>query len=326
MSAARPRLITAALLPLLFALSPAAAQNYIYDLDNHGVKAAPIKQANPHFPGADVRRGQEGWVRLNFVITPDGRATDPLIVDATGGVGFELAAREVLSKWQFEPTETTLANNTVDMRFEIYRGKDMATSNFLRRYRRIVSHLQHDEAEPARSQVDAAAEIGGWNLYETTMLCLMQGRVAGIEGNPASKLEHYRRALGVSNRNALAGADRRELLVKLFELQSTRAQYAAAQGTLDLLRKEYGSESDIAALQPRIVEMKAALASSVEIQTSATLYNPCDCGDGEPLWSHQPVRAAFSFSSVSGNVERFEVRCDSDRLQGPAPAAKPAYR
>jgi hypothetical protein len=40
--------------------------------------------------------------------------------------------------------------------------------------------------------------------------------------------------------------------------------------------------------------------------------------EGESSCSHQPVGAAFSFASLSGNVERFEVRCDNDRLQGSA--------
>jgi hypothetical protein len=99
-------------------------------------------------------------------------------------------------------------------------------------------------------------------------------------------------------------------------LQASRAQYAAARHTLKLPQKEQRSEQAVAALQPRIDTMNAAIENGDSIQTLATVYNPCDCDEGEPLWSHEPVRAAFSFAGLSGNVERFEVRCDSDRLQG----------
>ena len=35
------------------------------------------------------------------------------------------------------------------------------------------------------------------------------------------------------------------------------------------------------------------------------------------LWTYVPARRAFSFEALSGNVERFEVRCERNRLEGP---------
>jgi hypothetical protein len=46
----------------------------------------------------------------------------------------------------------------------------------------------------------------------------------------------------------------------------------------------------------------------------ATLYNPCDCDEGEPLWHYAPARRTFSFANTSGNVERFEARCEGQRI------------
>ena len=123
----------------------AAAQNYDILIDNDRVVAEPVKQQVPEYPGRDVRSGQEGWVRLNFVIDSDGSAIDPIIVDSSGGVGFERSAIEAMSDWQFAPSDRPRANNSVDIRFEIYRGRDAATSNFMRRYRRVVMHVQRDD-------------------------------------------------------------------------------------------------------------------------------------------------------------------------------------
>lgn len=294
---------------------PATAQNYVFDIDNSLVAAAPVKQQNPGFPGSHIRRGQEGWVRLNFVITPDGRAVDPIVIDSTGGADFEKAARKALADWRFEPSETMLANNVVNIRFEIYRGRDKATSNFMRRYQRIMMHLRNEENEDARAQVDAAQALGGWNLYETTMLCLMLGRVDGAEGNISGKQENYERALAVSNRNSLGGEDRRELLAKLFDMQFDRAQYAAARTTLDLLRMERSSDREIVALAEKIAALDRRLEGDEPLRAQATVYNPCDCEAGNPVWSYEPARRTFSFANLSGNVERFEVRCEHDRLQ-----------
>lgn len=47
----------------------------------------------------------------------------------------------------------------------------------------------------------------------------LAGRVAAQEGNLAKQLEYYRRALGFSNRNSLAGEARRDIIRKIFEIQ-----------------------------------------------------------------------------------------------------------
>ena len=301
----------------LFAMSqPVAAQNYVYDIDNSEVAGTPLEQPHPSFPGRGIRTGQEGWVRLNFVISPDGRALDPIIIDSVGGVEFERSARDALAEWTFEPAGEPLIDNTADIRFEHYRGRDMATSNFLRRYRRIMVHLTNDEVTDARSQVDNAQNLGGWNLYESTMLSLMLGRVAAAEGDLDGKLEYYRRALAMSNANALAGDDLCELLVKLFELQVDHGHYAAARETLDFMRKQPGSDKAIAQLGDAIAKLALQADGASLLRARATVYNPCDCESGTPVWAHRPSRRTFSFASLSGNVERFEVRCKHDRLQG----------
>ena len=44
--------------------------------------------------------------------------------------------------------------------------------------------------------------------------------------------------------------------------------------------------------------------------------NPCNCEQGVPLWDYAPARRTFSFANISGNVDRFEARCERFRLSG----------
>ncbi|HEX5786676.1 MAG TPA: TonB family protein, partial [Woeseiaceae bacterium] len=210
------------------------------DVDASDVRAVPIERPAPNFPGG-VRTGQEGWVRVNFVVTPDGRATDPIVVEAAGGAPFEHAVREMLDRWRFEPPGAhEIGNNVIDAYFEIDRGRDAASANFIRRSRRIVRHVYDEEAGPAREQLDAAVELGGWNLYESTMLNLMAGRVAALEGDDFGKLEHYRRAFAMNVRNSVSGEDRRDLLARIFEVEYAKSQYSAAAATAAALAAEPG--------------------------------------------------------------------------------------
>lgn len=284
--------------------------------------AEVLSQEPPEYPGARVRRGQEGWARMAYVIAPSGSATDPLIIDSSGGQAFEDMAREVTGDWRFAPLDTAVErpDNLVNIRWEIEKGRDKATSNFMRRYIRIVTHLRAEEYEEARSRVDSAHKIGGWNLYESTMLWLMTGRVEGAEGNLAGKLECYRRAHRLSEKIRLKREDRVELLEKIFELEYRFGQYAEALGTYAQLETFLGKDAMNEEIEAFSAELRAKIDGNDAITAQATIYNPCDCEAGVPLWYYNPARRTFSFANLSGNVESFEARCEYHRVQGPVEA------
>lgn len=308
----------AALFVFASMLYPASvfAKKFEVEMDTSGVAAPAVEQSAPAFPDGKMRRGQEGWVRLNFVVGPDGRALDPIIVDSSGGKLFEQSALAVIDNWRFQPSDAGMevANNTVDVRFEIEGDRDRATRNFLRRYRRIVQDLYYENLDKARDQVDAANEFGGWNLYESTMLALLNGRVEAAEGDNVGQLEHYRRALAVSNRTALDGEQRRDVISKIFELEIETQQYGTAITTLEELHAEPGSDTVLASIADAVTRLESSIGGSEPIVANATIYNPCDCDAGDPLWTYSPVRRSFSFDELNGNVERFEARCESNRI------------
>ena len=292
-----------------------AQQNFDFDLRETG-EAVAIEQKAPGYPGGSVRRGQEGWVRMSYVVTPGGQAIDPVILNSSGGSGFENEARQVMPDWRFEPGDVELPYNIANIRSEINRGRDAATSNFIRRTKRILIHLHNEEVVEARKQADAAYEMGGWNLYESTMLWLMLGRVDGAENNSAGKLEMYSRALEMGNSTAIPSDDRVELLEKIFLLQSHFQQYAAALVTRGRLEDVRGNEEAMERTAERAREMEQKLAGDDVTTAKATIYNPCDCDEGEPLWHYVPARRTFSFANANGNVERFEARCEGQRISG----------
>ena len=299
-------------------LAPAThAQLHDPKLDSQS-DAVTIERALPDYPGHTVRKGQEGWVRVNYVVSTNGRAIDPIIMDSSGGAGFETAIRNAMEKWRFEPPTSgaEIPGNVVNVRSEIRRGRDAATSNFIRRYRRIVTHLRFEEYADARKLVDAALKVGGWNLYESAMLWLMVGRVEGAEGDFVGKLESYQRALAMGTRKAIGGDDRLELLSRIFELEDRFGQYANAVRTYKLIEKEVNNSAEIAKFGPRAEEILALMQGDGPLSARATIYNPCDCDAGQPLWTYRPARRTFSFANLSGNVISFEARCETNRIRG----------
>ena len=84
--------------------------------------------------------------------------------------------------------------------------------------------------------------------------------------------------------------------------------------TSSALDGKASSEADLEKLREPIAKLEKSVAGDDPIVAKGTIYNPCDCDDGEPLWRYTPARRSFSFAEVDGNVERFEARCDNHRL------------
>jgi len=294
-----------------------AREEYQTDVDHHG-PAIAIDRPAAAWPRHSGRFLQEAWVKMSYVVTPDGRAIDPIIINSSGGINFENEVRKVSESWRFKPSVTgmELPYNLVNTRFTL-RGQGKGTTRKFARYaQHIMKNLHNGDVEAARKDADEALRIGGWNLYESTILWLMVGRVEGAEGDDVGKLEMYRRGLAVSNERSLRRNARIDLLADIFELEASFGQYSAAMQTLAALKEVRGSKDAVELLKARAEEITTMLENDPVLVANAVVVNPCDCDAGKALWDYVPVRRTFSFANLNGNVERFEARCELQRLSG----------
>ena len=316
-----PRRLLAAIIGISLA-APVWAEKYEIDVWNSGATATAVEQPDPAYPKDLEKSGQEGWVRMHFVVAPDGRAIDPLIIDSSGGTAFEDEARKALAGWRFTPPESGNedAHNLVNIRSEISGSRDSATRGFRRDHQRIVLDLVHERNEDARAKMDELYESGGFNTYESTMLWLMMGRVDGAENNEAGKLECYRRALAVSTPRTLRVENKLGLLEKIFELEDQFGHYTNALQAFRSLKAASGKVEINEEVAARAAQIEELVDGDESIVAQAANYNPCNCEAGEPLWYYKPARRTFSFANLSGNVERFEARSEKQRVQAPVEA------
>jgi len=304
----------------LLVVAPMAAMasvEYKTNVDHSGLAVA-IDRALPASPHHDSHENQEAWVQMSYVVAPDGRAIDPIIINSSGGVGFENEVRKVSQSWRFVPPDTgaELPFNVSNSRFTIRGQGKGSTKRFARYAQRIMQKLNDGDVKAARKVADAALKSGDWNLYESTMLWLMVGRVAGAEGDDAGKLEMYRRASAIGDARSLRRSVRIDLLEDIFELESKLGQLSAAMRTLATLKDIRGSKDAIQRIATRTAEIEALLENEPVIVANATMANPCNCDAGEALWDYVPARRTFSFANLNGNVEHFEARCELQRLSG----------
>jgi periplasmic protein TonB len=63
----------------------------------------PLVRINPEYPQRARSRGIEGWVQVEFTITPAGTVADAKVVDADPKGLFEKAALDAIARWKYNP-------------------------------------------------------------------------------------------------------------------------------------------------------------------------------------------------------------------------------
>ncbi len=61
-----------------------------------------VRQAAPEYPRAAARSGFDGWVDLEFTVTPTGDVSDVEVLDSSSRV-FHREALVAMQNWQFKP-------------------------------------------------------------------------------------------------------------------------------------------------------------------------------------------------------------------------------
>lgn len=80
----------------------------------------PLVRINPDYPPRALARGIEGWVIVQFAITPTGTVRDATVVDAMPRGVFDDAALKAIARWRYNPrVEGGVAVERVGLRTRI---------------------------------------------------------------------------------------------------------------------------------------------------------------------------------------------------------------
>jgi periplasmic protein TonB len=63
----------------------------------------PLVRINPDYPPRALSRGLEGWVQVQFTITPTGTVSNAVVVNAEPKNIFDDAALKAISRWRYNP-------------------------------------------------------------------------------------------------------------------------------------------------------------------------------------------------------------------------------
>ena len=63
----------------------------------------PLVRIEPDYPNRALNRGVEGWVLVQFTITPAGTVKDATVIEAEPKGYFEEAALKAIARWRYNP-------------------------------------------------------------------------------------------------------------------------------------------------------------------------------------------------------------------------------
>ena len=277
--------------------------------------AQVIKRVDPKYPPDAARRGQEGWVKMSYVVDEEGRVQDPVIDDFGGNRAFARKALNAIKRWKYEPAlkdgkPTQQCHQAIQFDFML-GGQRGATRGFISAYSDVDALYQQGKFQEAEVALKALHKRDTLNRYENAWLWNMDALIASGLEDWDRELSSFSRMLA-SNRggekkynvfsdNHIAFVHQRMVI-----LASQSGLYADALEHFEHLEGLEGQEERLAEIAPLMSKVNEHIESDNAIRVAVTIKEGGN-------WFHTLVRNQFAFDSIEGDLETVEVRCESHR-------------
>lgn len=252
-------------------------------------------------PASEIRQGHEGWVEINAMISPEGRAYEPVVVDSSGNVAFEKAALGWAAAHKFKAA--TLNGSPIDSGYSFKvifaQGQNGASKGFIARYKELIALAQSGD----KSSTEAALQkLAPQNLYEDAFMGIAQYAYFGRWGTVAQQMEALHRAIANEHQaKYLSDALFQSASMSLFNLQIQSGYFGSAMQTYEDLSQQQKSAPDV---QANIVGLRT-------LQTNDTAFTVRGAIEEKyTRWNYRLLKQHFSVVVTSGELTEIKLRCD----------------
>ena len=299
------------LLVLVFAAPIATAD----ESTSHRIYAKPVKRTAPNYPQSELRKRQQGWVELNYVVTKDGEVVEPVVEASSGSRAFERAAINTVKRWRYEPAlldgePIQQCKTRVRISFALDGSENRVSRKFHRTYTKIDKALDRGEVDAARLELEDAFQLKGLTLGELSWLWAAKARIAGISGNKEQQLVAVRRALAVPD-NSIPDSLRSGLLTTRVILEIQQNNVAAALAAYSALKEIESADSS--KLDPIVENLQALVKSDQLLVSAAEIGSDRSCETCNSQWRYRPMRRGIEIVDIDGSLGNLELRCEWQR-------------
>ena len=300
----------------LLALTLVAPAAFADGSSSHRIYAKPVKRTAPMYPSSELRKRQQGWVDLNYVVTNDGAVIDPVVEASSGSHAFERAALNTVKRWQYEPAlldgePVQQCKTKVRISFLLDGAETGVSRRFHRTYRKIVNALDRGEIDSASVDLEDAFQLKKLTLGELSWLWTLKVRIAAARGDNDQQLVAVRRALAVPN-DFIPDKLRSGLLTTRAILEVQQSNLAEAVEAYSALKAMDGA--DTSRLDPVMENIQTMIDSDQLIVSAAEIGSDSNCETCASQWRYTPMRRAIEITDIEGALGNLELRCDWQRF------------
>ena len=296
-------------IPFLISLDVYAQQNESEQLEVESYQPPiPDKPQLPRFSMATLKKGQEGWVKLNFMIDTEGKTYDIYVTEHVGNDALVDEAIKSIEKATYTPArkggEVVDSSSSRIYRLSISEGKK--NRNFEKEYENFVSALQNNSQAETEEALNKLESIKINRLYEYAYLNLVRSYYEERYGTSFEQMKYLKKALGDNYPNPqqesylgeeLAPMERRRLAATQIKNQ----YFSEAFDTLELMQAK-GDEEGVALFSETVNQL-------TEFRESNANYDVSGIIDDKGYWNISLFKKSFYFDNLTGTVEELKLHC-----------------
>jgi len=277
--------------------------------DNTVQKAKATRKLAPKYPIDAARIGQEGWVRLSFVIKKDGSVDLPIIKDSSGIKSFEKAAKRAVKSWKFDPATRggktiEQCQNSVQLDFKMGGNtKKSATRGFVKKYRQVHQFLTDKKLAEAKLALDKLATRTRHNFYEDRFFFSLKARYYQTIGDKRQELITLNKIVP-EGKDYLPEETYVYSIVRAFQLAMLNNELSSSLYFYDKLKQFDANNEKVTALAPYIEKIDELIDSSEHIFVTAQINE-------RNHWNHYLARKSFTIANIEGKLDSVDIRCDN---------------
>lgn len=261
----------------------------------------------PRYPRKAHLMGREGWVKLNFMVGPEGRPYDITVVDASNEPGFGKEAMRAVKRWQYEPAHlegTPIdAGSATMITFELSGGEPGEKRSFSKLFRELQSQLA-DNNRAGVEETLAALDTNRTSIYEEAFFNLARYQYFFRWGTSTDQLEALEKATAMDgDRGFLPDATLTQALQNTLALEMELGRLGHAEETAHQLLKRDIDEKTQTSLHEFLAEMADVRASKRRFHASGRFEK----GVRD---FYRLVHQSFAVTDIEGDIAELRLHCD----------------
>ncbi|HUF73782.1 MAG TPA: energy transducer TonB [Gammaproteobacteria bacterium] len=275
--------------------------------------ARPAEHATPVYPAAAARDGKEGWVQLNFMISPEGEAYEFQVLDRAGDEAFVRAAQRAAEDTSFSPARmgdrAVDGSLTVTYQFVLENGEKAARRAFADQFRGFVRAMNEGSQDDAAAKLASLEDTEIYNNYEYAHLSLARYQFASRYGSPLEQMRHLETARGENPSQPQYESFLPEDVVtpsrrNLFQLMVQNRNFAEATAVFRLMAFR-GDEEGLGLFRETYVRLQAFRTNDAPYAVEGQL-------DKNGSWALDLFKNDFYLDRITGTVNEIKLRCQRE--------------